>query len=195
MVVRKSQKHRRFRGRRTYHGSHKKARGAGNRGGRGMAGMHKHKWSWVIKYEPDYFGKHGFKMPQKILRTGAVRTITIKDLDRQIGSLLEKKVAKQEGDAIKINLADIGYDKLIGTGKATHKLHVEAKSFSKNVEGKLKEAGGKITIVKKAAKPEKKEVGLVKEKVEPSEEKKPKAAKEKTARKPSKKIGAKKKSK
>jgi large subunit ribosomal protein L15 len=194
MVVRKSQKHRRFRGRRTYHGSHKKARGAGNRGGRGMAGMHKHKWSYVTRYEPDYFGKHGFKVPQKLLRTGAVRTITIKDLDRMVGSLLEKKIAKQEGDAIKINLADIGYDKLIGTGRATHKLHVEAKSFSKNVEAKLKEAGGKITILEKA-KPEKKEAGAVKEKFEPSKEKKPKAAKEKTAKKPSKKTGAKKKSK
>jgi len=133
-------------------------------------------------------------MPQKLLRTGAVNAITIKDLDMQIGSLLEKKIASQEGDVIKINLADIGYDKLIGTGRATHKLHVEAKSFSKNVEGKLKEAGGKITIVEKA-KPEKKEVGLVKENVKPSEEKKPKAAKEKTAKKQVKKTGAKKKEK
>jgi large subunit ribosomal protein L15 len=44
-MAKKGKKHRRFRGRRTYHGSHKKARGGGSRGGRGQAGLHKHKWS------------------------------------------------------------------------------------------------------------------------------------------------------
>ncbi|MEM4427493.1 MAG: 50S ribosomal protein L15, partial [Zestosphaera sp.] len=30
-------------------GQHRKA---GSRGGRGAAGLHKHKWTWVVKYHP-----------------------------------------------------------------------------------------------------------------------------------------------
>jgi len=152
MVVRKNKKHRKFRGYRTYHGSHKKHRGGGSRGGRGLAGLHKHKWSYTVKYMPDHFGKHGFKIPQKVLRTSTIRSITLKDLDRGIDKLIEKKVAKKEGSSIKINLADIGYDKLLGTGKTTKKLIVEAKLFSKNAERKLGETGGKAVVEKKEVK-------------------------------------------
>ncbi|MEM3921728.1 MAG: 50S ribosomal protein L15, partial [Nitrososphaerota archaeon] len=35
-------------------GQHRKS---GSRGGHGHAGMHKHKWTWVLKHDPDYFGK------------------------------------------------------------------------------------------------------------------------------------------
>jgi len=43
-------------------GQHRKS---GSRGGHGHAGMHKHKWTWVLKYDPDYFGKHGFYRPNR----------------------------------------------------------------------------------------------------------------------------------
>ena len=58
-MIRKKKKVKKIRGSRTCgEGSHKKRRGAGNKGGRGMAGGHKHKWTWIIKYMPDYFGKY-----------------------------------------------------------------------------------------------------------------------------------------
>lgn len=141
MVVRKRKKHERFRGRRTYHGSHKKARGAGSRGGRGKAGLHKHKWSYTVKYEPEHFGKRGFKRPSKIVRK--IKSINLKDLDQMVEKLLEEKLAQREDDKIKINLIQIGYDKLLGSGKVTKPLIIEAKYFSKQAIKKLEEVGGR----------------------------------------------------
>ena len=130
MVVRKRKKHRRFRGRRAYHGSHKKWRGGGSRGGRGQAGLHKHKWSWTIKYDPEHFGKRGFKRPVATIEK--IRAINLGDLEKMIEKLLEQKLAEKEGEKIKINLKKIGYDKLLGSGKITKPLIVEAKSFSES---------------------------------------------------------------
>lgn len=41
-------------------------RGKGMRGGRGKAGLHKHKWSYTVIYAPDHFGKRGFKPPRRV---------------------------------------------------------------------------------------------------------------------------------
>lgn len=142
MVVRKKKKFRKFRGHRTYGtGSHKKARGGGNRGGRGQAGMHKHKWSYTVKYEPDHFGKRGFKRPLATVKE--IKAINLDDLDRMMDKLLEKKLVEKEGDKIKINLQKIGYDKLLGSGRLTRPLIIESKSFSESAIKKLEEAGGK----------------------------------------------------
>ena len=56
----------RFRGSRTHGRGQKAGRGKGKRGGFGNSGMHKHKFKWMIKYDPDHFGRHGFKRPQLI---------------------------------------------------------------------------------------------------------------------------------
>ncbi|MDK2876367.1 MAG: large subunit ribosomal protein [Archaeoglobaceae archaeon] len=60
-----------FRGSRTCGGgSHKKRRGAGHRGGRGNAGIHKHKYLKYIKLERlglYEFGDHGFTRPKAVV--------------------------------------------------------------------------------------------------------------------------------
>lgn len=140
MVVRKKRKRRR--GERTYHGSHKKWRGGGSRGGRGKAGMHKHKWSYTLKYEPEHFGKRGFKSIKK-----REKAINLKELDRIAESLLKEGLAEKEEGRIKINLGKIGYEKLLGFGKINKPLVVVAKSFSKKAVRKLEESGGKVIRV------------------------------------------------
>jgi len=137
MVYRKEKKRRR--GERSYHGSHKKWRGGGSRGGRGLAGLHKHKWSYTVKYEPEHFGKKGFVPPT----ARKIKAINLKDLDQLAEKLLEDKLAEKEGDKIKIDLKKIGYDKLLGSGKVTKPLIVEGKYFSKQAIKKLEEVGGK----------------------------------------------------
>ncbi|MEM0303148.1 MAG: uL15 family ribosomal protein [Archaeoglobaceae archaeon] len=61
-----------FRGSRTCGGgSHKKRRGAGHRGGRGNAGVHKHKYLKFLKLERlglYEFGKHGFTRPSAVVK-------------------------------------------------------------------------------------------------------------------------------
>lgn len=132
MVVRKERSVRKCRGQRTYgYGSHKKHRGGGNRGGRGQAGMHKHKWSYTVKYDPDHFGKHGFGRP--FAEAARSKAINLKDLDA-----IAKKSGKKE-----IDIAELGYDKLLGTGKLSLPLSVKAKYFSKNAIKKIENAGGK----------------------------------------------------
>ena len=49
-------------------GCTKKRRGAGNKGGKGKAGMGKQHWTWTVIHDPDHFGKHGFKRPQKMIK-------------------------------------------------------------------------------------------------------------------------------
>ncbi len=141
MVVRKRKKHSRFRGNRHYHGSHKNWRGSGNRGGRGQSGMHKHEWTYTVKYDPEHFGKKGFTRHSA---KKVIKAINLKDLDRMMDRLVDKKLAQEENGKVKINLRKIGYDKLLGAGKVTKPLVVEVKYYSKNVEKKLKQAGGEL---------------------------------------------------
>lgn len=144
MVVRKKKKFRKFRGKRSYgYGSHKKHRGGGSRGGRGKAGLHKHKWSYIVKYEPDYFGKHGFKRPVAVAKK--VKTINL----RRLESLAAGKK--------KIVLAELGYNKVLGSGKIKAGLEVVAEAFSKKAIEKIKAAGGKVVISKKPEKEQEKE--------------------------------------
>ena len=49
-------------------GCTKKRRGAGNKGGKGKAGMGKQHWTWTVIHDPNHFGKHGFKRPQKMIK-------------------------------------------------------------------------------------------------------------------------------
>jgi large subunit ribosomal protein L15 len=145
MTTRKKQKHRRFRGHRTHHGAHRKWRGGGSRGGRGLAGGHKHKWSYVVKYDKVRFGKEGFKRPPSAISKS--RTINLGDIDRMMNHFIDKKFAEKEGASIKIDLTKAGYDKVLGTGKINKPFVIHAKSFSKSAIKKLEEAGGKAVKI------------------------------------------------
>ena len=145
MVVRKRKKLKKRRGRGTGFGSHKKHRGGGSRGGRGMAGLHKHKRMTAIKYIPNHFGKKGFKRPVKVMKE--IKTINLKDLDSRVEELLKEKKITKDKEGIKINLTDLGYDKLLGGGKVKNRLIVEAKYFSKNAVKKLESVKGKAIVV------------------------------------------------
>jgi len=148
MVVHRRRKHLKFRGHRAQgYGSHKKHRGGGSQGGRGKAGMHKHKWSYTVKYAPETFGKFGFKRPVETVEE--VAAVNIWQLDEQAERLLRERLAAKEGDAIKIDVAKIGFDKVLGSGKLTKRLIVEAKSFSEDAKRKIEEAGGQAIVVEK----------------------------------------------
>lgn len=157
MVVHRKRKHLKFRGHRHQgYGSHKKHRGGGSQGGKGKSGRHKHKWSYVAKYAPDTFGKHGFKRPQDVVLE--VSAVNIRYLDEQAEKFLQEKIATKEGDAIRIDAGKIGFDKVLGGGRIMRKLVVEAKSFSEEAKKKIEEAGGQAVVVqRKSEKAEKEE--------------------------------------
>ena len=128
-------------GSRTRGRGHKKGRGAGLRGGRGNAGCHKTK---RIMYERvgRVWGAHGFKRPQSVV--GANNAINIQTIEEKADSWVEKGLATKKGKVISINLQEMGFDKLLGSGTANraYKLTINAAS-AKAVE-KTEAAGGEV---------------------------------------------------
>lgn len=130
MTVRFRKKVTRMRGSKTHGwGGKKKHRGGGSKGGKGYAGLLKHKKSWMLKYEPDHFGKRGFKKPNA---TKERRIINLCDIER---------IAAQRGTN-DIDVSALGYDKVLGTGHISMPLKIKAASFSARAKKKIEEAGG-----------------------------------------------------
>ena len=69
-------------------GCTKKRRGAGNKGGKGKAGMGKQHWTWTVIHDPDHFGKHGFKRPQKMIKK--INAVNLSYLEEQADDLIAK---------------------------------------------------------------------------------------------------------
>lgn len=108
----------------------KRGRGAGLRGGRGNAGLHKHKFMHMIKYMPDHFGVHGFKRHTSLVK---------RDKTINIGQLEERFPGKKD-----IDLTEEGFDKLLGGGKINSSLKIKVKKASQSAVKKIKEKGGEV---------------------------------------------------
>ncbi len=131
-----------FRGSRT-HGRGKKAgRGAGLRGGRGNAGLHKHKWLSIVKYDPDYFGHHGFKRPQSVVRSKV--TMNLSEVEQALPALSKEGFAEEKDGKWTVDLTKMGVDKLLGSGRISKPIAVKVAEASASAEKKLKAAGGKL---------------------------------------------------
>ena len=115
---------------RTLGRGHKAGRGAGKRGGRGNAGMNKHRVMTRIKYMPGHWGMHGFNRDPS-LRTVYV-TCNVSDLERMADG----------GDSV--NLTEMGIDKLLGSGKISTALTVTVEEWSARAAEKISAAGGSI---------------------------------------------------
>jgi len=147
MIIKK-RKVRKYRGSQTHGGgSKKKRRGAGNRGGRGMAGSGKRadqKKPTILKlYGNTYFGKSGFisKIRKKI------NVISIQTIENKIYNWLKDGTLKKEGNAIKIDLKSMGYNKLLSKGKVKNKFYIEVEYASKKAIEKIEKSGGKINVL------------------------------------------------
>jgi len=151
MVVRRRRKSRKLRGRsRTMGwGSVGQHRKAGSRGGKGAAGLGKHKWTWTIKYAPDWFGKRGF-LPRRS-KAGYHKTVmNVGDLAEVVEKLKATGEAKIEDGMIEVNLADMGVEKLLGEGEIRVPVKVIVSEASETAIRKIEEAGGKVIILTKA---------------------------------------------
>ncbi len=138
----KLRKTRKLRGSRTHGwgqvGQHRKH---GMKGGRGNAGKHKHKWTYVVKYEPDYFSRRGFRCPTG---RGEVKTINVGELDELVDELGRENKLEVENGKYTVNLSEFGYEKLLGEGRITKPILVKVKSYSKLAEQKILTAGGQL---------------------------------------------------
>jgi len=144
-MARKDRKIRRKAGSRTCgHGSHKKNRGAGNKGGKGRAGTHKGKWTQVTATDTSYFGRpKGFKPKTK----KGYKTINVGELDEMAEQLLKSGIAKKKSGKIEVEGAKLDVDKVLGGGRVTKPLRVKAAVFTESAKKKLAEANGEAVLL------------------------------------------------
>lgn len=121
----------------TWHGWGRGAahhKGAGNRGGRGMAGTGKKAGTRQPSvWNPRRYGKVGFTMK------GPKKKINAVNLE-VIGKMVEKGKIKND-----INLKDLGFNKLLGKGKGI-KLKITVDEASSKAVEKVKTAGGEVIL-------------------------------------------------
>jgi large subunit ribosomal protein L15 len=129
---RQGKKTAKLRGSRTHgYGSHKKHRGGGSRGGRGMAGVKRQKKTWLLKHKPGHLGKSGFKSLKQRKLQPSDRVINVRDL------------AKLAAGNKEVDLAKLGYDKVLGGGSISVALTVKAGYFTESAKQKIEKANGK----------------------------------------------------
>ncbi len=148
MVVRKRKKVRKLRGSRTHSwgqvGQHRKS---GSRGGVGAVGFQKHKWTWTVKYFPDWYGKHGFTQAPVIRLF--TKTLNVGELDELIKDLSMKGELKPVRKVYHIDLSTLGYNKLLGRGRISTPVKVKVAFASEKAAEKIKGAGGEVIPLSK----------------------------------------------
>ena len=150
MTVNKRKKNSRQRGSWTHGwGEKKKHRGAGNRGGRGMAGTGKRGDAKKPSiWKTRYFGKFGFVNHQK----EKIVSQNIGYIESQVEKLAAQKLISKEGDHYIIDSKKLGFNKLLGKGKITKKFKIDVPYASKKAIAVVEKAGGKVNCTKKEAK-------------------------------------------
>jgi large subunit ribosomal protein L15 len=130
---------RKMRGSRTHGwgqiGQHRKS---GSRGGKGHSGMHKHGWTYIQRYEPDHFSKDKFKPPNQ----KETNIINLKQLEEIAYKM--QKTAKSKREKVAIDLKQMGYDKLLGSGKISVPVSVTVSSCSEVAKSKIEESKGEV---------------------------------------------------
>lgn len=136
MTRRKPKRKTKMRGSRFHgFGNVKNKRGKGCRGGVGRAGLGKHKFSWVTRYNPDYLKNDGF-----VPRTSCgVPTMNL----FEISNMAEKGSIEQKGGKFHFEFRG----KILGSGMLRHPMVLKALSWSKIAERKVKESGGEISKI------------------------------------------------
>ena len=152
-------------------GSRKKRRGRGHKGGSGNAGALKQNYIRTCKLglKP---GKHGFNRPdaakeevrdakylenrlRELKKEGKITeevyrylsskpVLNIADLDLLVIKLSESEFVSEENGVYNIDLSNIGYKKLLGSGKTSVKYNIKVEGATVKAVEKIESAGGKI---------------------------------------------------
>ncbi len=139
MPSRKERKSKYLRGMRRHgKGNIKNRRGSGNRGGKGNAGLHKHKWSYVVKYDKDRYGNKGFV---RQVKKKSIATLNLWEIE----NMIKKGEVKKKGDAYEIEFNG----KILGSGSLSYPVIVKAKMITEKAKGKIENAGGKAELIEK----------------------------------------------
>src|SRR3989338_6166821 len=145
MVTYKRKKVGKYRGGSTHGGgARKKRRGAGSRGGRGNAGSGKRAGHMKMKYVKagHILGSHGFTSKSRTI----VNAVNLSYFTAErVQKLVEQGKAHKVTNGFSIDLAGLGFNKLLGTGITSLKLKLTVKLCSAHAAEKVKAAGGEVT--------------------------------------------------
>lgn len=120
---------------RTHGRGYKAGRGKGLRGGSGRAGLHKHRYATTVKLEKKgflQFGRHGFTRHAHGAGGKAGPVLNVRDL----GTLAE--------GGKKVDLAALGYQKLLGGGSVSGAFDITVPTASESAVSKIEAAGGSV---------------------------------------------------
>jgi len=127
-------------------GSMKKHRGAGSRGGTGMAGSGKR----ADQKKPSlwgqgrFAGKHGFISKKPGAKPNP---INISYIDQNIKKFVSQSMAALEKGAYRIDLKKLGFTRLLGKGKANNKYVINVASASEKAVRVVEAAGGQVILM------------------------------------------------
>jgi large subunit ribosomal protein L15 len=133
MVVRKKKHNRKYLGTRRWGvGNIKNARGKGSRGGVGMAGSRKHKFTYLTAKAPWLIKQHGFSnwKPKK------PDEITLWEIDGMIRNSAEQKPT-----------IELKRCKVLSNGTMSRPATIRAHAFSEKAIEKIKKAGGEAVVL------------------------------------------------
>lgn len=126
MVVRKEKRNRKYFGTRRWGaGNIKNARGTGDRGGVGNAGVRKHKFTRMTAKHPELLRKKGFT----VWKSKKLKYITLEQIGR---------ISAAEG---KTEFEFRNY-KVLSNGNPANGMKIKATSFTKKAEEKIKASHG-----------------------------------------------------
>ncbi len=148
-MIRVKKKITKMRGSRTCGGGcSKKRRGAGHRGGRGLAGSGKKKktkWTRTILTMPNHVGSYGFSRDSYLRKDPSF--INVGTIEEKIETLIGKKVAEKKQGKVYLDVSKLGVKKVCGKGNVKGAYVISAKEFSKKAEEKILSAGGEAVII------------------------------------------------
>ncbi|HVL87685.1 MAG TPA: uL15 family ribosomal protein [Candidatus Thermoplasmatota archaeon] len=143
-MAKKTNKTHKNRGSREHGRGKKKGRGAGLRGGKGHAGSFGHRILHYRLYDPEHFDRKGFNRPQQVFEPQVA--IDLRQLEERAERFLADGSVTREGDVYTVNLADVGYNKLLSTGTPRRKWRITVERASGNAVTRVKESGGEVTV-------------------------------------------------
>ncbi len=133
MVVRRKKHNRKYLGSRRWGvGNIKNARGKGSRGGVGMAGSRKHKFTFLTAKAPWLIKEHGFSnwRPKK------PNEITLREIDGMICKSAEQNPS-----------IELKSCKVLSNGSMSRPATIKAQAFSEKAIEKIKKAGGEAVVL------------------------------------------------
>ncbi|MEM4282353.1 MAG: uL15m family ribosomal protein [Candidatus Woesearchaeota archaeon] len=143
MVVKKRKKNTRLKGSRRW-GWGRMHRGSGQRGGAGMSATGKKAQAKKPSvWGTGWLGKSGFKPKGPIT---IYKQINIKELEDRLERLIALGAARIEGEKIFIDLSKAGYNKLLSTGKPSHKYVIRVEMASESARQKISALGGSVEL-------------------------------------------------